>query len=62
MSHPEDFCERCRRENIVWCAPSELWNKVVGSPNGILCPVCFAKLAEAGGLIAVWRLTPTQIP
>ena len=44
--HPEDKCQECGRDNITWFTPSELWNKVIGDSNGILCPVCFGKRAE----------------
>lgn len=33
-------------DNPIWFAPSELWNRVVGSPNGFLCPWCFIVRAE----------------
>jgi hypothetical protein len=54
--HPEAFCQRCRRPNITWHAPSALWNRAEPD-NGILCPVCFAQDARAIGVL-VWRLEP----
>jgi hypothetical protein len=57
-AHPEDFCERCRRPNIVWFAPNEIWNAAHGE-WGILCPVCFAELAAAAGFNKdAWRVAP----
>lgn len=53
--HPEAFCERCGRENIVWWAPSEVWNAVTAAVDpvkerGVIwCPTCFAALAEQHG-------------
>lgn len=39
--HPEDYCHRCGRRNIVsWFAPE--WLDLQGESAGILCPVCFA--------------------
>lgn len=62
--HPEDFCHRCGRPNIVWHADSEVWNSVMRSSgheapwlwNEIICPCCFAELAEACGRGRSWRL------
>lgn len=59
-AHPEDFCEKCKRPNIVWFAPNELWNKAVraaGEPE-ILCPVCFVQLVEAMGANYIWQVVP----
>lgn len=44
--HPESTCQSCGGINPVWSADNELWNKVVGSPYGILCPTCFVKKAN----------------
>jgi hypothetical protein len=60
-AHPEATCERCGGPNVVWFAPNDLWNRVVGSPNGILCPTCFIRAAEASGVEAVWRVTPDDM-
>jgi hypothetical protein len=58
-THPEDRCQACGGPNIVWFTDSALWNRVNGSPNGILCPMCFVALAEAIGVPnAGWKLTP----
>src|SRR5262245_16285823 len=43
--HPENNCHKCGAANPIWSADNELWNEVVGSPNGILCPSCFEKTA-----------------
>lgn len=52
--HPEDYCHRCGGRNLSWWCDSDLWNAVMrpdgqGSPwlwNEIICPQCFADLAE----------------
>lgn len=56
--HPEDFCKKCGRPNIVWFAPNEIWNQAVRAANEpeILCPVCFVQLAEAAGFNGVWKV------
>lgn len=60
VSHPEDFCERCKQPNVTWFAPSALWNAAHGEWD-ILCPVCFITLAEATGINATaWRVTPEE--
>lgn len=59
--HPEDFCEQCQRPNVVWFAPSPLWNKVVRERKlpEILCPVCFIQVAEDAGVrLGAWRVAP----
>jgi len=61
---PERTCARCGGPNITWCAPSPLWNQVMrgGSINGddlhdgMVCPICFAQLAEQAGIAEMWRL------
>lgn len=58
--HPEDFCKKCGRPNIVWFGPNAIWNQAVRAANEpeILCPVCFVQLAEAVGLGGVWKVAP----
>lgn len=58
-SHPEDFCKKCGRPNVVWFAPNEMWNKYVrDNEPGILCPVCFIQLVEREGVSATWSVAP----
>lgn len=67
--HPEAICVRCRGTNPVWTAPSPLWNEVMrgGDINGreqydgIVCPSCFANLAEEAGIAKGWRLVPLTV-
>lgn len=59
----ETHCHRCGGPNIVWSAPSPLWNEVMrgGSINGneihdgIVCPICFAVLAKERGIADLWK-------
>ena len=61
-AHPEAYCQRCGGPNVVWFAPSELWNAVMGGPDGILCPMCFIYAAEAKGRDgAAWRIAPERV-
>ncbi len=55
--HPEDICQRCSGPNVVWFADNDVWNAVIGSPNGIICPICFVREAEAKGFQRAWHLT-----
>lgn len=55
---PEETCRRCGGANVIWCAPSPLWNAVMrgGSIDGpwefneLICPACFITLAEERGI------------
>lgn len=65
--HPEATCERCGRPNApTWHAPSPLWNAVLRDPAtgadafGVLCPPCFAELAEAKGFRYYWHFGPHE--
>jgi hypothetical protein len=42
----------------VWSAPNDLWNRVVGSPDGFLCPWCFAVRADSVIGPRVWDFAP----
>ena len=57
-SHPEAFCQECGRRNVVWFAPSDIWNATMGGGQGILCPVCFIEAAESAGLFGPWIVAP----
>lgn len=67
--HPESTCRRCGRTNIAWTAPSPLWNEVMRGGNingvdrfsGIVCPVCFAQLAEEAGVARHWRFYSDRV-
>lgn len=67
--HPEALCRRCGGPNVVWVAPSPLWNAVMrgGSingdddPAGIVCPTCFAVLAQERGVAELWRLSAERV-
>lgn len=69
--HPEKYCHRCGRRNVhSWSAPSPLWNAVLRDPVtggdrwGILCPPCFAELAEESILPAKrthWYFQPEGV-
>ena len=66
MKDPEDICEECGRENPVWFAPSEIWNKAVREQcedaDLMLCPMCFIKRAEAVGFnTRAWRVAPEEL-
>jgi hypothetical protein len=68
-AHPEDYCHRCGGPNVSWAAPSPLWNAVMRGGdingrdlfNGIVCPLCFAVLAEAAGIASQWRLSAENV-
>jgi hypothetical protein len=44
-------CMDCKRTyDLVWAAENDLWNEVVGSSHGQLCPDCFDRRCNAKGL------------
>lgn len=65
----ESECRRCGGPNITWSAPSPLWNEVMrggdingkDEPDGIICPICFAALAEQAGIANLWRLDAKRV-
>lgn len=69
MDDVESYCHRCLRRNIRWSAPSPLWNEVmrggyVDGPelhDGIVCPLCFADLAEQAGIAELWTLQARRV-
>lgn len=68
MSEAERCC-RCGSNNVQWHAPSPLWNAVMrgGSINGnpiysdMVCPTCFATIAEEAGVADGWTLTARNV-
>ncbi len=60
---PEDgdaVCQECGAANPVWWAENELWNAVMGSEAGILCPTCFIITAQRQGYgrAGAWQVYP----
>lgn len=45
----DTICQECGEINIPWFAPNEIFNKINGSPNGVLCPKCFMSKADSLG-------------
>lgn len=62
--HPEDYCHRCGGPNISWSASNSLWNSVMrdnkswGDWEEIICPLCFAKMAEVKLGPQTWSVAP----
>lgn len=60
----DERCGRCGGANVIWSAPSPLWNLVMrgNDINGesqygdLVCMGCFVVLAEAAGVTGRWRL------
>lgn len=59
-THPEDFCQECKGENISWYADNELWNSVMPDDGGILCPKCFIEKDDAKGLKVILHCEKVQ--
>lgn len=60
QSHPEDYCQQCGGKNVVWSADNDLWNELINNREGIICPQCFQKLADAKGVSVIFRATPAK--
>lgn len=68
-SDAED-CLRCGGPNVIWFAPSPLWNLVIrgNDINGdalygdMVCMPCFVILAAEAGVSGVWRLSVDPEP
>lgn len=55
--HPEAVCKFCGGHNPVWSAENGLFNEVNGSPDGIICPICFDTKAKQKGIDVYFRAT-----
>lgn len=61
----DERCRRCGGSNVVWAAPSPLWNLVMrgndinGEPfhGDLVCMPCFVVLAHGLGHRGRWRLS-----
>lgn len=66
----DERCNRCGGENIIWAAPSPLWNLVMRGNDinseskyrDLVCMRCFAVLAHEAGLSGQWRLSLNPEP
>lgn len=56
----EDICQDCERENPVWFAPNEWWNRVVPETIHFLCPNCFILRAQKKDFknVSAWKVRP----
>lgn len=67
--HPESYCHRCGGPNVVWHAPSPLWNEVMrggdiygfGKWGEIICPTCFVVLAAEAGIATRFRVDAMDV-
>ena len=53
-------CQQCTRLNPCWWVEAKIWNEVMGSEAGVLCPTCFlVRCDEKGvGRTGAWQLYP----
>jgi hypothetical protein len=66
----DEVCRRCGGENVLWFAPSPLWNLVMrgNDINGdalfhdLVCVRCFIVLASEAGVAGKWRLSVDPEP
>lgn len=70
MASDGERCRRCGQANVIWFAPSPLWNLVMrgndidGDPlfDDLVCMPCFVTLAGEAGVEGVWRLSVDPEP
>jgi chromosome condensin MukBEF ATPase and DNA-binding subunit MukB len=51
----DNVCQKCGARNPAWYADNELFNKVNGSPDGVMCPNCFEEIAEKRGVNVMFK-------
>lgn len=61
--YPYEICMDCGRRvgphtGSWWGAPDDLWERVNGSYNGVMCPPCFTAKADTLGLPIHWEAVP----
>jgi len=56
-----EVCRECgRRFKMVWSAPDDVWERVVGDEDGSLCPDCFDRLAAFKNVPIRWLCMGTD--
>ena len=51
-----EVCQDCnRRYKINYHVPNELWYSVTGKKEGLLCPLCFDRIASIKGYTLSWE-------
>jgi hypothetical protein len=59
----EEHCHKCGNPvGVIWTAPDELWQAVMGTPGGIRCIRCFDEEAEAKGRLLRWVPQSAYLP
>lgn len=65
-NYETEICARCGGPvRLVYHVPDELWMRYCGFPNppwGVLCPGCFADLAEESGTWMAWECAEGNYP
>src|SRR3990167_4945758 len=55
-------CQVCHQPNPLWtCHDNEFFNKVNGSPDGILCPKCFEEKANIIGVQTIFLVNDISV-
>jgi len=48
-------CQSCGRKNPTWFAENKLFNLVNGGEAGVICPLCFEKMADKKGINIIFK-------
>lgn len=49
-----ETCQVCGRPYVLWRAPDDIYQQVVGDAGGLFCPNCFDRAAGKAGLDLQW--------
>lgn len=55
LGHDGESCQDCGRRYILWWADDDVYLKVHGTANGLLCPNCFDKQARKKAIRLRWK-------
>lgn len=54
VGYISETCQECGKRYLLWMAPGELYERVIGSRGGLFCPRCFDHKARAIGDTVCW--------
>lgn len=56
LRYGSEDCQECGRgyREFTWWAPQPLWDTVMPTSGGLLCPRCFTAMATAAGYRLTW--------